>query len=357
MTPQRPPDERGYALLLTLAITALVAPLGVFALMQARVDLILARHARTATQLFYVADSGLERALADLRLDPIFDRLLAGPDGKEGTGDDGKFPFRHSPPASFPSAMFRYAVSVARQGNNRVDIVSRGIAESGASQAVSASVVRDPTPMVPGATCSTVGEWGFALGDEFRISGIDRNGRLDPVPALALADEETASTIKARLGPEPGDRLPGVGGAPSVRVGAIPDLKKRIDSLLANPQAREAVVDETNSLGSGLLVSQGALYIESASGSGILLVDGDLRVTTSFAFDGLVLVFGDVVFDRGSSVQVHGAIVQGGSAVRLELLGDGEIVYDSRLIEELDTRFGGILPRRAIVTGWREVWE
>jgi hypothetical protein len=357
MTPRRDTKENGHALLLTLAITALVAPLGAFALMQARVDLLLARHARTSIQLFYVADSGLEHALADLRLDPVFDRLLAGPDGKEDTTDDGHFPFHHNPPDSFPSAPFRYTVSAEPHGEDRVDIVSRGVTEGGAAQTVSASVVRDRTPMVPGTICSTVEERSFALGDDFRVSGIDRSQRVDPVPAIALADEETTSTIQARLGAEAGARLPGFGGAPSLRAGTIPAFNKRIESLLADPRARTAVVDEENSLGNGLLVSQGVLYIERAVGSGILVVDGDLRVSASFNFDGLVLVRGDVLLDRGSSAQVHGALVQGGNAVRLELLGEGEIVYDSKLIEEMDTNFGGILPRRAIVTGWREVWE
>ena len=36
-------NKRGYALLLTIAVAALVAPLGLFALMQSRVDLLLAR--------------------------------------------------------------------------------------------------------------------------------------------------------------------------------------------------------------------------------------------------------------------------------------------------------------------------
>jgi hypothetical protein len=357
MTPQRRINEQGQALLLTLIITALVAPLGVFALMQARVDLLLARHARTATQLFYVADSGLEHALADIRLDPIFDRLLTGPDGKADTTDDGRFPFHYDPPDSFPSAPFHYAVSVKPDGEERVDIVSRAVTESGASQTVSASVLRDRTPMVPGTICSTVGESGFALGDEFRVSGIDRTGQLDPVPAIAVANEASVSAIGARLGAEAGARLPGFGGAPSLRAGTIPAFNKRIESLLTDPRARAAAVDEENSLGNGILVSRGILYIERAVGSGILLVDGDLRVSTSFNFDGLILVRGDVLFDRGSSAQVHGALVQGGNAVRLELLGEGEIVYDSKLIEEVDTNFGGILPRRAIVAGWREVWE
>jgi hypothetical protein len=357
MTPRKRTEEDGYALLLTLVITALVAPLGAFALMQARVDLLLARHARVSTQLFYVADSGLEHALADLRLDPIFDRLLTGPDGSENTADDGHFPFHHDPPDSFPAAPFRYSVSVEPDGESRVEIVSRGITESGATQAVSASVVRDHNPMVRGTICSTVGEWGLALGDEFRVSGIDRSQRVDPVPAIALADEETVSTIKTRLGAAAGTRLPGVGGAPSLRAGTIPAFNKRIESLLADPRGRPVIVDEGGSLGNGLLVSQGVLYIERAVGSGILLVDGDLRVSGSFNFDGLVLVRGEVLLDRGSSVQIHGALVQGGNAVRLELLGDGEIVYDSQLIEEIDSSFGAILPRRAMVTGWREVWE
>jgi hypothetical protein len=357
MTSRRPPDEHGQALLLTLVITTLVAPLGVFALLQAQVDLLLARYSRTATQLFYVADSGLEHALADLRLDPIFDRLTVGPDGQADTGDDGQFPFRHSPPDCFPNATFRYAVNVEPHDQERVDIVSRGIAESGGSQTVSASVMRDTKPTVPGTICSTVDGKAFMVGDDFHVSGIDQSQHLDPVPAIAVADEARVAEITARLGVDGAARLTGAGGSPSVRASALPDFNKRFDSLLADPRAKPAVVDEGNSLGRGLLVSDGILYLESAFGSGILLVDGDLRITATFDFEGLVLVRGDVLLDRSSSTRIRGALVQGGNGVRLEMLGSGEIIYDSKVIEELERDFAGILPHRAIVTGWREVWE
>lgn len=354
MTSRKHNEQRGYALLLVLAVTALIAPLGLFALLQARVDLLLARHARMAAQLFYAAESGLDNALADLRLEPVFDRLLAGPDGKEGTGDEAAFPFLKPPPATFPRPPFRYEVTVEHKSESRVEIVSRATAERGVAQVVSATVLRDTAPMLGGALWSTIGGKGFFIGGEFRIDGTDEGTHGNPLPAVAVRDDETAHAIRDQLSPEAARHLLGAGGTPSVHALPVPDGTGSIDSLLRDPRARMVAADETNALGSGLLVSRGALYIDRAFGDGILVVDGDLYVSEELVFDGMILVIGDVVFERGSTVTIRGVLWQLGNPLRLDLLGKGEILLDRRIVEDLDSAFGSILPRRAIVTGWRE---
>src|SRR5215470_474238 len=88
-------QEDGLALVTVLLFIAFLTPLGAFALMQARLDLRVEDNARTALETFAVAEAGLDHALADLDLQPWFDRLLAGPDGIVGNADDKEFPYVH----------------------------------------------------------------------------------------------------------------------------------------------------------------------------------------------------------------------------------------------------------------------
>ena len=66
--------QSGHALLTTMIAAACLLPLGAFAAMQARLDFLVQHYTRTALETFVVAESGLEHALADLALDPRFDR-------------------------------------------------------------------------------------------------------------------------------------------------------------------------------------------------------------------------------------------------------------------------------------------
>src|SRR5512139_249660 len=89
--------EDGHALLTALVATALLLPLGAFAVLQARLDFLVQHYTRAASEAFAVAESGLEHARADLARDPRFERLLAGPDRRAGTADDGEYPFAQPP--------------------------------------------------------------------------------------------------------------------------------------------------------------------------------------------------------------------------------------------------------------------
>src|SRR5262249_14133135 len=104
--------DDGYALLIVLLAMAALAPLGAFAGMQARVDALVQDATRRADEAFYVAEAGLAHAIADLEAAPRFERLRAGPDGRQGTADDDQFPFAAAPPAFFPRQPYRYDVRV-----------------------------------------------------------------------------------------------------------------------------------------------------------------------------------------------------------------------------------------------------
>jgi hypothetical protein len=97
-----------------------------------------------------------------------------------------------------------------------------------------------------------------------------------------------------------------------------------------------------------------SIDVGNADGSGVLVVDGNLRVDGRFTFAGLVLVAGDVDAEPGSSLEISGALLQSRPGRELRLAGDGRIAYDAAALAAADTLSGRVLPRRAIVGAWRE---
>jgi hypothetical protein len=95
--------------------------------------------------------------------------------------------------------------------------------------------------------------------------------------------------------------------------------------------------------------------VTAADGAGVLIVNGNLHVVGSFSFAGLVIVRGDIRADVGSALQVAGALLQGRGRGGIELLGSGEVVYDSRAIAQVAAAFPGRLPRAAKIIGRRDL--
>ena len=345
-------SERGHALITVLLIAAFLTPIGAFAVMQARLDLLTQHAVRAALEAFVAAESGLDHALADLDLDPSFDRLRGGPDGIAGTGDDGKFPFLH-PPSSLVSPL-PYDIAVTPLGPDAVEIVASGRSDAGSQRAVAARVARSPNPTLPGALVSASTDLTVSLGVNFLVDGADR-GRERPRPALVFGNEVALERALASLPADAGTRLAGRGGAPSMSAAELGPTTSRIAAAAAD--SRAARVGPTGPVGDGLQVSTGSLSLAGDElGSGALLVQGDLEVTGHLTFSGLMFVSGDVRIASDANLQLAGSLVQGAAGRRLELLGSGGVVYDSGALADLEAKFPGVLPRGVTVIGWREIF-
>ncbi|MDX2166980.1 MAG: hypothetical protein SF182_07955, partial [Deltaproteobacteria bacterium] len=147
----------------------MLLPLGAFAVMQARLDALIAQRTRLAAVTLAVAESGLEHALADLTADPRFVRLTLGPDGRAGTADDGEYPFALAP-GSWPAAPYRYEVRVVTGSADRAEIVSRGFGPFGALRGVAASVQRGSTPQLAAALAAEAPRLAVRLDDGWRLA-------------------------------------------------------------------------------------------------------------------------------------------------------------------------------------------
>jgi hypothetical protein len=331
--------QGGYALLTVMVATAFLLPLGAFAAMQARLDLMIQHQIRAAVVSFSAAESGLEVALADLALDPRFERLGEGPDGRRGTADDGEYPFENAPPESLLDPPLRVEVRVEPRSDDRVDIVAEGSVNGRARRTLQASVVR-AAPELPGAVHSSGTALSVSVGDGLAFSGPESGG---PVLGVSTADEARAVA----------DQVAAVGL--SDRIG-VSNLRCADAALAAAEQAGFRRLDPVSSgaLGDGVLVSPTSLVLTDAAGSGVLIVDGPLRVGGSFAFSGIVVVLGDVHLDGASSVHIDGALLQGSAGSLLDLRTVGAIAYDGEAIRRVEEWMPGWLPHRAVVTGWRE---
>lgn len=351
---QRFETQTGHALLTTMIAAACLLPLGAFAAMQARLDFLVQHYTRTALETFVVADSGLEHALADLALDPRFDRLLVGPDRQAGTADDGTYPFAHPPPAWFPAQPFRYEVRVTAQGPDALELVASGFGPLNATRVVAATVVRDASPYVPGALALAARDAALALGADFRITGVEPVGNDAGLPAVAVDGVTAAAALAARLPPASTAQLLGRGGAPSIADAALPSAEALAATAANRVEARAIGSEVRGAFGDGLFISPASLQLVDASGSGVLVVDGALELSGATSFSGLIVALGGLMFDADSQAAIDGAVLVGSSGAVVSLRGDGHITYDPRVIRQVDTAFPGLLPRRARVTGWHE---
>ncbi len=342
-------QETGHALITALIATALLLPLGAFAVLQARLDFLVQHYTRAASETFVVAESGLEHALADLARDPRFDRLLAGPDRRAGTPDDGEYPFAAPPPAFFPAAPFRYDVRVAAQAADRIEIVSRGYGQLASVRGVAAAVVRSALPYLPGAIASDAAVVDLLFGAGWRIEGVAG------LPAVAVGSAEAADRLSAQLDADQWARLAGPGGAPAIGVAAIPAFDALLGAATRRSDMRAIGADVGGALGDGLFLAAGGTRLRDVSGSGVLVVDGPLEIDGTFAFEGLIATSAGVAVDPAASVAITGSLVQGPRGGALLLRGNGRLIYDERVATRLATSYPGLLPSRARVTGWREL--
>jgi hypothetical protein len=365
-------NQRGTALVAVLSLSMILLPLGALVVLQCRTDLSIQHNLRSDIEAFYVAEAGLAHAVAEILPGQSFDRLLAGPDGITGTRDDGVFPFAGGTPAPFPYAPFRYNVQLVLNGNGTLRIISNASGQNGSAKVLETLVVRSPAPFTPAAVYAETATASIDLGAAgFRLSGRDHQVSFPPAPAPAPAAPLPAlSTPRADLEPvlrgkllgTAAGQISGAGAQPSVATAPQLNVTNYANAIADAPAAssRSATSVDAGQFGTRsapeLSIVNGDLSVPGRlTGSGILIVRGALRVAGSVEFSGLVLALGAVQFEPSSSVTVVGTLWQGPSQdERLELRGNGAVVYSSTALAAVDRTFPGLLPHAAVVAGWQE---
>jgi hypothetical protein len=369
------PNERGTALIAVLSIVMILLPLGAFVVFQCRTDFAIQRNLRAELEAFYVAEAGLEHAIADIRPGQSFDDILRGPDRIASTADDGVFPFREGPPGDFPAPPFRYAVSVTRGTNGMLHILSRGSGVNGASKMVEALVTRSRLAFTPAALHSDAAVVEVDLGSAgFLVSGFDHRrtdapheatGPEAPVPALAASNANAEEFLRRHLSDAAAHQLVGAGDAPSIATTAPLDLAAYATTIARLPTRvglPAIIAGESAALGTAeaplISFADGDLTVSGQlTGTGVLVIRGTFHVSGAVVFSGLVLAMGGVVCEPGSSVTVMGAFWHApGTDGRLQLRGRGALMYSSSALASVDGAFPELLPHAVVVAGWQEQW-
>ena len=148
---------------------------------------------------------------------------------------------------------------------------------------------------------------------------------------------------------------------PSVTDTSRLDLESYTDALRSRLDAVVVTTPSGTPLGTEaspqLTIINGAWRIDApVDGFGILVVRGDVEIGSSLHYRGLVVTGGKVTSTQTSDLRIDGALwMRGDGSAQLSPRGTGYVRYDPAALARIDSKIGGALLHRPVITGWREV--
>jgi hypothetical protein len=335
--------QRGSALVMALMLLTFLMILGSALLTSVTLDVAIGENYRTETQLLYLAETGIEEARSLLRSSSnTTSQLLQSAAGSDGLLSESRdldtllastddVPLINGGARSLP----RLAIDTSGKPAGRYYVFLRNDAADGMTSLtdsnrvltlLSVAMLGDARKVLE----VTVRKWQFPLlpaslvmsGSPVRfvpaessseISGIDITSNGGDRRSIGVRTVPDQSTILASIPGGTEIQYPGLGNPspPPADVGVIDIL---LDPRLRTPAGMERVVDRiaenasdlsspgwnsTTVLGNigttsdyRIVVVNGDCVLGSGTGFGILLVRGNLSLTGSFRWNGLVLVIG-----------------------------------------------------------------
>ena len=315
--------------------------------LMASADIVATREARGASQVHFVAESGIAEAL----------QRVNGPGVVNFQNDVvGKWltAWGSASHAFGPVSGFTYTVTAVASATDPAN-TGRFIATANGIESVHnvvvANVVRSDIPSTaPGAIYLANDQATNATfkGDSFSIDGNDHNytggaGSAPPVPGLSTRNDANRQEAVASLDAGQKDNIRGLGFSsspltPSIMTSpaapSIAQMNQIIDDLLALPSV--VPYGDNNINGHADFGTNAAPQIShftnadgvtikangDATGAGIMIVEGDLTIQGNLNFNGLILVRGR------TSVQVT------------EVIGNATL-YGSLWTQDIDLNVGG----------------
>ncbi len=335
-------DARGAALPAALVVVAVAAAVSAALGALAQSELLLARGREASARALAAADACAADVVADLPAGWDFDTLIAGADGVAGTPDDGE---RTAP--SGCAAVLRAAPGPLQPPRAMLDV--EAVAGSG-RRVVEAVVARAAGPGTP------------AL-----IWAADPASLRDPGGTLALDGADAARPAAGALPPlaAPGDPVTLDGwiathgakvtvtppGAASLSAPPPPVAELATRMRAAGAAATGTLVPAGSPPLALTLVTGDLAIATTALGRGLLLVDGLLDITGTFAFNGVVVASAGIRIAAGARLDVAGSIWLG-SGASLVVDGDARVAARADALDAAETLLR--LPRRAILAGQRD---
>jgi len=379
-------NEKGMVLPLVLMFLAIIAILGTTAVIVTTTDLKIGSNYKASQQAFYVAEAGIQHAVNVLRAGSSngFDDELLGSDGSSGTSDDGILSFGSS--ISFGDGTYAVQVTDNDDGDSnmfsdsdrKVLITSIGTIDN-ASKTIEAIYyyqevdvdgalgIYGDNPTVGLSGASEIDGRDYNVPPDFICSG---SGCTATLAGGALAEPgiyaEEAITSVGLITDET-DNKQNIFGDPPIKedgsgVGSVSYWQNFANSFtpdLTVDSATEGTITEnifgsrdnpqitmiTDSAGTGTHLSG------TIDGAGILVVNGDLQITGTFHFEGLIIVMsgGDlVVTGTGRSITYGSVVVAGsGASSEVDYGGHASIRYSSQALSYAADTLSGL-------SSWRE---
>lgn len=194
------------------------------------------------------------------------------------------------------------------------------------------------------------------------ISGVDvtiaelPGNPADDVMGLAVVPPATPANVASLLSQSGSSTITGNGANPDVHAGTPFDLPALVAWVQAN-----ADVTLTGNV-SGTLIGDAStgdyrivygttdvVFQSGAGGAGILVVDGDLGVTDTFRWTGLVVVLGN--YASSNDAKIIGALIQGPTGAQIDMTGAGSVRFSAEALELAGAGTGG---GDATLLGWHE---
>ena len=233
----------------------------------------------------------------------------------------------------------------------------------------------DKVPIIPGpgamylSSETLVGLKKFAIGGSIEINGNnhDINGNPIagiPVPGIAVDGEAQRLDIIDMINQAKFDKILGAGGTPSVGVVSdTTDWSEYAQLLADNPDIlinSQDIINTENTWGTlaqpKITFINGDITVnnsQSATGCGILVVNGNLNVNGGFYFHGMVIAFKNTNIDikLSGDVEIIGSLVGAGDQINVDVSnGNFSTLYSTEAIDIIQSLL--ITKRFTILTWW-----
>jgi hypothetical protein len=340
------------------------------------------RNYRSALQVHFVAESAIADALQTLNGPGVVNFRNDVVTNWTNVWGSGARSFA-------PLPGFTYTVTpVANASNpeNAGRLIATATGARGERNAVVAQVQRSNVPLTtPGAVYLATDQQTNATfnGNAFMVDGNDHDynggpGPAPPVPAIATRNDANTQETLGSLNQQQADNLLGLGfspGPPMVpSVGTYPaapsiaQMNQFVDDLLARSGVVTYNSDRINGTATFGTTSapqithftaSGGVTIKgngNASGTGVMIVEGDLTIQGTLNFKGLIIVRGrtNVVKDPSLTDVTGNATVYGSlwtQDLNLVVGGSAIIDYSSNALQLANqVAGGGALPAALLVT-------
>jgi hypothetical protein len=365
--------ERGVAIVfVTFAIAALLVAIS-GALVTGAANSRATANYKGASQIHFVAESGISHAVQNIN-------STGTTNFKDQIVDDWPNRFGTNAKSMAPMTGFTYTVTVEENAANpthRGRIVSTATGPDNYRNTVVATVVRtNNLATAPGAVYLATDNpvaTNF-IGNSFILDGNDHNymggaGPGDPVPGLSTRNQTNTASVVATLGSNQLDNVKGLGYqatspvVPSVMTSSWAPSTTQMQAYI--DQFDDSGCDQSGPTGSvagnGPICgstfadppdpkcchSYGTVTIAAGTveGSGVWIIEGDLEISGTLDYAGLIIVKGNTITKKDPGTGVAGTASVYGSLwswdVQFSAGGSAMVAYSTNALTLANTVVGG----------------